>query len=1255
MPIVGPLKPEILGRLTAIQAVETFRELLYCEARHARIRADAITISTRINDPDGGIDAQFNWSGDLPTDTFLRSGRTGFQIKTGTSFKPWQQQAMKNELLTPTGELESEVRRTIRDGGTYSLLCFGHDFSPEQRNDIHSHIVGTLAEFGFGNVASRVEVFGQAQIAGYIQRYPSLRLTLMDGIDDLFLSVEAWSQHAHMCNEFLPSEEQTKLMDQIREHLRGDTKHLRILGEPGIGKTRLILEAVRVEDISPDSIYVKHGEEFSKSGLFNEIIRSGIDYPLVIVIDELPSRELAEIWAHLKHIGGALKLISIDHGPDRSHDSEIQIIKAPSLPDQTIRAILASHVGDRHELSRWVEVCEGSPRVALAVGENLAANPGDILRTPATVPVWERFLHGYARHASLEAQQTARVMRHLALFARFGFENPVSNEAAYIAKLVEKADHAVTWAIFQEIVQTMRDRRILQGSHTLFVVPRALHIHLWREFWRWHGCGFDFVVTFTEMPETLHGWFMEMFRYAHDSEAKRIIKDILRPDGIFSNREFLGSEKGASLLDALAEAEPDGVLELLERTLGKWSPEELVARRAIHQKYVWILEKLAVWRPTLFGALRLLAKIALFEKSNNVNNAAGTLFSLFRIGYEWAATEASPEERLPVLLEMLRSKDLEMQRLGLKVAVAALNTYGGFRTIGPEYQGIRERANLWKPVTYGDWFDGYRLYWNCLIDETRQWADDLRSEANSAILKAAGKQFRVKPQVEPVLNIIERLAEDTATDRRELNHFIIRHVGRFRDKDNQEIFHRLRRLDGRLSRQNLQTRFRRYVLDTTWDEWGDYGIDNQKNSRPAKLLRALAGRIARNRETFESLVALIASSTSDTGALFVFGEEICKADQDFRCLDALFAHWSSHEHSQAVRGYFSALRRLNPELWQDKIQHLLHHEETATRGAELVWGSGFNDQVFDVFLQSFERGWFKANYLKTLTFGKTWQYLTPEKITRLLELMLRHNDREVAGIMVELLDWILMDDSWHIDSDLLFQIVTSPINFQDGLDHMHNYHWNNVCDKMVAVDQQKAILLLDVLLEQMRTNYSISYDHYTAPLMIKLCNSRPDEAWEIVEKHLLSAAPKWRNDVLNWMKGGLGFFGEKETLSPLAVFPSEKIFKWIAENPETRAPMMAHAVPGSLEDENGGAVTRHLLEKYSDIDGVNSGISATFHSGGWTGPMSQYLRKKRTLLRNWLSKGYESQVVNWIKHEIGVADGEIDRAEISEEREAWRR
>ncbi|NTV12483.1 MAG: hypothetical protein HGA96_00890 [Desulfobulbaceae bacterium] len=1258
MSITGPLEPSILGSLNAETAVANFRELLYCEARYAGIRPDSITISTNLNDPDGGIDAQFDWTGALPADTFLRHGTIGFQLKTGTSFKPWQKQAVKKELLTPSGELAPEVRRTLETGGTYFLVCFGHDFSPKQRNSSRLHIAAVLTEFGFSGIPSRIEVFGQGQIAAYIRRYPSLCLSLLGGRDEGFLSVNAWAQHDHMRNVFVPSEDQTKLIEKLQEHLRGNTKHLRILGEPGIGKTRLVLEAVRPDDIASNTLYVQHGELFSKSSLFREILRSGAIHPLVLVLDELSSAELAEIWAHLKHRCGVLKIISIDHGPDRSRDSEIERFTAPRLSDQTIKAILANHVGEQQGLDRWVAVCEGSPRVAQAVGENLAANPEDILRSPATVPLWDRFLFGYARHDSDEAKRLARVIRHIALFSRFGFEEPVGNEAIYIAKLVEQRDPSVTWPIFQEIIQTLRDRRVLQGSRTMFIVPWALHIYMWREYWRWHGRGFDFVGIFNEMPTSLHGWFMDMFRYAHDSEAIQIVGDILRPDGIFSDRAFLCSEKGSSFLSSLAEADPAATLQLLSCTIGTWSQEDLLAFTDGRQTLVCALGKIAVWRATVVGAIKLLTKLALSENATYSNNATGTLLSLFHIGPESAVTEASPEERFPCFREMMQSADVELKRLGLKAAESALKYHDlGMRLVGPEYQGLKERAKLWRPTNYADWSVEYRRYWDYLCTETRHWPVALRNEANSTILKAAEQQLRIETHVEKVLAVIEGIAADQATDRRAMHRFLINRLGRFRDKEDQIVYRRLRRLNGKLARQNLESRFQRYVLDTTWDEWGDFESEpgDREHARPRKLLRALAGRVARNDKAFEHLVELIVTSITDTGSLFAFGESLCDKDENFRHLQPLLDNWLKPDHPQALRGYFSCLRGRNLQLWQDNILKLLSKKETAIYGAELVWGSGFNDIVFDAYLHSFEQGWINASCFRNLTFGKAWQEVAPEKLAHLLELLLAHTEREAAVIMVELLDRVLADDIWPIDPELLFRAVTAPANFQERVDNMHGYHWRNICDKLIVREPQKAMALLDVLLQQMETTYRLSYDQYVEPVATSLCRNNPLEAWKIVTAHLLGCAPKWRFDIMNWLKGGFGGFGGKEPLAPLAAFPAGMICSWIAEDPENRASMMAHCVPATLDEETGGAVTRHLLSHYLNRDGVISGISATFHSGSWMGPRSRHLRKKRSQLRDWLSRGFESRVVDWIEREITYADQDIDAAEISEERESWRR
>lgn len=1258
MSIAGPFNPNLIGNLSAEAAIAKFRELLHCEARYVGLQPDAVTISANLNVSDGGIDAQVESTNSLPQDTFLKVGRNGFQLKTGTTFKPWQPSSLKKELLSKTGDLVSEVRRTLELDGHYLLVCFGLDLTPQQRNDSQSLIAEFFAKAGFSDKSAQIEVFGQSQIASYFERYPSLRLSLMGGSDDDFLSVSEWSQHAHLSNQIELSEDQSQLINFLREKLQGETKHIRILGQPGIGKTRLVLEAVRSEEIAPGVLYVQHGSKFSQTKLFRELLREIPKYPLILILDELSEREMSEIWGHLKNRCGSLKLISLDHGRNRSSDSEIEYVSVPRLPDSAIKLILENCVGKNKDLDRWVAICEGSPRVAQAVGENLAANPDDILKPPATVLIWDRFLFGYAKQQSDETGQVALVMRHIALFSRFGFEDPVGAEAKYIAELVALSDSAVSWWRFQEIVQSLRERRILQGSRTLFIVPWALHIHLWREYWHWYGRGFDFVNAFENMPESLHGWFMDMFRFAHDTSAVPVVRNILRRDGIYANRDFLCSDKGTSFLSTLSEADPDSTLALIENTFGTWSREELYAFEQNRQSIVWTLGKIAVWKPTFVRSARILARLAAAENATNGNNSTGTLLALFRIGLEWAVTETSPTERLPILLELLRSDDDDFKRMGLKVAKSALQISGmGFRIVGPEHQGIKERAVLWCPQTYGEWWTEYLRYWDCLVNETRDWSDILRREANSAVIESAGEQLRISSHREKVLSVLEQIADDPATDIQKLNHFFIERFRRYCDEEDSSVHFRLRRLEGRLTRRNLVSRFQRYVLDTTWDEWKDYRIEDglREHTRPKRLVRALAERVARYDNAFECLLPKLVSSGAKTGALFTFGQALCNADKENRRLIPLLSSKSDSIDSQCVGGYLSGLKERDPNKWSEVLLKLLANEESANRGANLVWHSGFDDQVLIACMNAFETGWIGSNIFRSLCYGMSWRAVSKNELVRLFILLSKREDQISANVLVDLLDQVLEKNNWPVNPDFVFKVVTAQIHFEEQLDTMHTYHWHSVCNKLVAYDSTKAQPLLDVLLQQMGSNYRLSYDSYVEPLAKLLCHMSPTEAWGIVASHLLSSAPEWRVDILNWLKGGFGSFDEREIAPPIAEFPLQLILNWIAQDPEERASMIAHCAPSSLDDQFGGALTRALLTNYRNLDGVISGISCNFHSGCRSGPRSQHLRARRDQFRGWLSKDFDAHVMSWIEDEIDGMDRKIETADIAEERESWNR
>jgi len=141
-----------------------------------------------------------------------------------------------------------------------------------------------------------------------------------------------------------------------------------------------------------------------------------------------------------------------------------------------------------------------------------------------------------------------------------------------------------------------------RGETTLYITPKALHIRLWGEWWDRYGPHIDFEPFVAALPETMHGWFHEMLRYARESGvATKLVDQLLGPDGPFVKTSLLQSASGAEVFSALAEANPNRGLECLEATIAKESTEELRANTAARRQLVWALERIAMWRP-LFTA-----------------------------------------------------------------------------------------------------------------------------------------------------------------------------------------------------------------------------------------------------------------------------------------------------------------------------------------------------------------------------------------------------------------------------------------------------------------------------------------------------------------------------------------------------------------------------------------------------------------------------------------------------------------------------
>jgi hypothetical protein len=1210
-------------------------------------------ISLRTNIGDGGIDARVD--GMPSVDSILVKENSYFQVKTGEVFKPWQKSALLKELFgaakaRPDREaLAPGIIECLDNQGRYIIASFGHDLTPIQQSKAKSILKELLSACGYRS--PRVEVLGQGQLVGLIGTYPSLTLNIRGHGDVPFLTTEEWKSRDDMLPAMQLAEPQSRFIDDIRETLRRNKhQHIRVIGEPGIGKTRLVLEAISPGDLSPMVMYIPHAEDFQQSQLFNELVRGDAVYLTILVIDECSERHRASFWGAFKGKKG-IQLVTIDHGPESSGDPDMILLQCPRLPDAEIEAIIATYVGKQISLSHWASWCDGSPRVAHAVGENLRSRPEDLLKPQATVSMWERFIAGYDRLDSKSAREALTVMRHVALFTKFGFENPVYGEGEFISNLVKTTDPSITWQSFQEIVERLRQRRILQGRRTLFIVPKALHIHLWIGYWNSYGRRFNFREFFERVPSELKRWFLELFIYAHVSPvACSVVSDILGPRGPFFESEFLVSESGCKFLNYLAEADPGATLNLLERTFGAWTPEDLKQWTTGRQNIVWALEKIAVWREYFSRTAELLVRLSLSENGTNANNSTGILKQLFMVGVGWAPTQAPPEERFPVLQRLLDSKEVQRKELGLLLVKEWLRTYGGARMVGAEFQGLRPEIEFWRPRLWRDVFDAWRRVWRYLYSISRSWSNENRRLANIALIEAGTPLLNHANLAHEVMDTFFQLADDSATDQRALTHAIIRKLKIENQRMPKGVKKSLRDLDKKVTGETFWERFCRYVLNTSWDE--DYNITKEgvkHLDKPSKRVEFLVKEVVRRPSLFEH--HLLHFVANEGHRLFEFG---FKFAHDFHSPDTVekvvFAQLSvlPDMKIQFIGGYFSGLKDCLPEVWESWVLRLLNDASSQDVGINIIHVSGMSENVLQTLLSLYQSRSIKAD-----VFGRIWMTaerdgITQSMIERVISWLRDSGTEDALAIAIELTDYYFFNKEQprYCDENFLFRLITTEGFFREHGQQMLGYHWYVVTKGFRKRFPDRDMELFSEIVSHPECLGGLRSRYDPIGIVDEIAQTHPRDTWTLIS-NLLETDDYY--SVVSWL-GDEFEFENRHSTGAIGFFDPAAVMSWIMNEPTTRARILIRCLPKTLDESEGGLLTRLFLEAFGDDDELAGSLISHFSSGGWTGPESAHLSNMRDKARGWISNTKSGKALSWLYRYIQYLSQRIEQAELEEER-----
>jgi len=188
-----------------------------------------------------------------------------------------------------------------------------------------------LGEFSQKYKAAKVAFFPQNMLIGFFSQYPSLALAINGKAAAQFQTHTSWSSDDQMKKDFVSGSEHEKQIGSIREELRKTDKpvHIHIVGEPGIGKTRLVLEATKEEDITPLVIYCDDASKMLGSQLLNELLKDDNNGHAILVVDECEDKIRAHLWNKLQSRSPRIKLVSIYN--ESKGVSGINFIESPRL------------------------------------------------------------------------------------------------------------------------------------------------------------------------------------------------------------------------------------------------------------------------------------------------------------------------------------------------------------------------------------------------------------------------------------------------------------------------------------------------------------------------------------------------------------------------------------------------------------------------------------------------------------------------------------------------------------------------------------------------------------------------------------------------------------------------------------------------------------------------------------------------------------------------------------------------------------
>ncbi len=669
---------------------EFVNSVLSVEAFLLGIPASQIAMTLRVNVGDGGVDSRI--------DHGAASDRTGWLGVPSA----WQYKAEEGKRVSDVSigkEVEKRYATELVQRGYGYRVCVCDELTPERKDELARDL--NLRAKKINPAAPLCFVISASDLASWASRFASVGGRFFNRPLAIGQDWRTWeSTQTSLTQEFVTPDRWKGPMLAVQSHIDFLKKPLSPLlpvqGVAGVGKTRLVCEAIRQVPGAYGLIVTTDGEDDAKK--VAGWVKINPQVTAILVADECSASGREELRKLAQGAEDRLRVIAIDNDGEAPFGGSAEIW-LERMDDTSARTVLDRNFPLVPSERRWAyaDLSEGYIRLAADLCRHDAAIAASG-RLDAAIPTLQDF---YRNRLSGEEQ---RVVEAVALVHRVGYTDDLSGQLDQLAMLTNIDRHRIV-----ETAKRLKDAPgfIAVGRRYLYVTPQIIAEIAFRRAWG-HWAEPNPAAFLDEFPADLRNAFELRVRGVTDQGVRSFVSAHFRDRVAGFAPDDLADFGKIRLLMDLVETDPVQYLPFLRRIIEDATNDQLLGtgvpeygQNRSRRDIVWAAERLAAFPEFFLSAELILRRLAIAETEHGIgNNATGIWRQLFRV--HLSGTSVPFLERIPIFRSMLFSNEPPERELAVGALKDLLSSHVS-RMGSPSLVGGRVPPRDWRPTNRGEW------------------------------------------------------------------------------------------------------------------------------------------------------------------------------------------------------------------------------------------------------------------------------------------------------------------------------------------------------------------------------------------------------------------------------------------------------------------------------------------------------------------------------------------------------------------------